>query len=222
MTIKVLIADDHTLFRQGLAGLIETRDDLAEVVGEASSGRDAIQLAERLHPDVVLMDIYMPDGNGLEAAKEIRERFPDVKVVMLTSSESDAHLYRAVEVGASGYLLKNLDASQLFEMLARATKGEAAMTPEMASRLLKGIARRSADPTRGEEALTSRELTVLRMVAVGQSNSEIAEELCLSVHTVKTHIRSILDKLRLENRTQVANYAMDRGLVSPSVRGQKE
>ncbi len=222
MTISVLIADDHTLFRQGLVGLIETREDLVRVAGEASTGREAVQMAEQLRPDVVLMDIYMPDGNGLEATREIRERFPDVKVVMLTSSESDAHLYRAVELGASGYLLKNLDATQLFELLVRAARGEAAMTPDMASRLLKGIARRSTDPNRGEEALTSRELTVLRMVAVGQSNSEIAERLCISVHTVKTHIRSILDKLRLENRTQVANYAMDRGLVSPIVKGLRE
>jgi len=222
MTIKLLIADDHTLFRQGLVGLMETREDLVRVIGEASTGRETIQLAAQLHPDIILMDIYMPDGNGLEATREIRERFPDIKVVMLTSSESDSHLYRAVELGASGYLLKNLDASQLFESLGRVMKGEAAMTPEMASRLLKGIARRSTDPTRGEEALTGRELTVLRMVAVGQSNSEIAEQLCISVHTVKTHIRSILDKLRLENRTQAANYAMDRGLVSPVVKGGRE
>ncbi len=222
MTIKVLIADDHTLFRQGLVGLMETREDLVKVIGEASTGRETIQLAEQLHPDIILMDIYMPDTNGLEAAKEIRERFPTIRVVMLTSSESDEHLYRAVEIGASGYLLKNLDASQLFESLGRVMKGEAAMTPEMASRLLKGIAKRSADPNRGEEALTGRELTVLRMLAVGQSNSEIAEHLYISVHTVKTHIRSILDKLRLENRTQAANYAMDRGLVSPMVKGSRE
>lgn len=222
MQIDVLIADDHTLFRQGLVGLMETREDLVHVVGEAATGREAVQLTERLRPDIVLMDIYMPEGDGLEATREIRERFPDVKVVMLTSSESDAHLYRAVQLGASGYLLKNLDASSLFSLLSRVMRGDVAMTPEMASRLLKGIAKRSADPSSGCEALTSRELTVLRMVAVGQSNAEVAAQLFISVNTVKTHIRSILDKLRLENRTQAANYAMDRGLVTPRVNSPGE
>jgi DNA-binding NarL/FixJ family response regulator len=222
MTIKVLIADDHTLFRQGLIGLLETREDFVEVIGEASTGREAIQLAEHLHPDLILMDIYMPEGSGLDATREIRERHPDIKVVMLTSSESDEHLYRAVQLGASGYLQKNLDASHLFGLIGGVMRGEAAMTPEMASRLLKGIARRSADPNRGEEALTGRELAVLRMLAVGHSNLEIAERLSISVNTVKTHIRNILDKLQLENRTQAANYAMDRGLVSPKLKDRSE
>src|SRR5574338_311633 len=109
MTIKVLIADDHTLFRQGLIGLMETREELVEVVGEAATGREAVQLVEQLRPDVVLMDIYMPDGNGLQATREIRAHYPDTKVVMLTSSENDEHLYQAVQYGAAGYLLKNLN-----------------------------------------------------------------------------------------------------------------
>ena len=217
MAIQVLIADDHTLFRKGLIGLLETREDLVHVVGEAATGREAVQLTEKLHPDIILMDIYMPDGNGLEAMRELRARSPKTKVVMLTSSESDEHLYQAVQLGASGYLLKNLDTSRLFEFIAGVMRGDAAMTPEMASRLLKGIAKRSSDPEKGEEALTERELIVLRLVAVGTSNSDIAEKLCISVHTVKTHIRNILEKLQLENRTQAANYAMDRGLVSPRV-----
>jgi DNA-binding NarL/FixJ family response regulator len=219
MTIRVLIADDHTLFRQGLVGMMDTREDLVQVIGEAATGREAVQLAEQLQPDIILMDIYMPDGNGLQATKAIRERYPNIKVVMLTSSESDEHLYEAVQLGASGYLLKNLDAAQLFDLLGGVMRGEAAMTPEMASRLLKGIAKRSADPTQGVEALTERELIVLRLVAVGSSNSDIAEKLCISVNTVKTHIRNILDKLQLENRTQAATYAMDRGLITRSVRG---
>ncbi len=219
MPIKILIADDHTLFRQGLMGMMETREDLVQVVGAAATGREAVQLAEQLQPDVILMDISMPDGNGLQATQEIRARFPNIKIVMLTSSESDEHLYEAVQLGASGYLLKNLDAAQLFDLLSGVMRGEAAMTPEMASRLLKGIAKRSAHPEEGEEALTERELIVLRLVAVGATNSDIAEKLCISVNTVKTHIRNILDKLQLENRTQAANYAMDRGLVSPQVKG---
>jgi two-component system, NarL family, nitrate/nitrite response regulator NarL len=222
MTIKILIADDHTLFRKGLVGLLETREDLVQVVGGAATGREAVQLAEQLQPDVILMDIYMPDGNGLEATMQIRERFPQIKIVILTSSESDEHLYKAVQLGASGYLLKNVDTERLFEFLAGVMRGEAAMTPEMASRLLRGIAKRSSDRDKGEEALTGRELVVLRLVAVGASNSEIADKLCLSVNTVKTHIRNILDKLQLENRTQAANYAMDRGLAAPVVRNRPE
>lgn len=220
MTIKILIVDDHTLFRKGLIGLMETREDLVQVVGEAATGREALQLAEQLQPDIVLMDIYMPDGTGLEALTEIRTRFPNIKIVMLTSSESDEHLYQAVQLGASGYLLKTLDTARLFELLAGVMRGEAAMTPEMASRLLKGIAKHSAGREKDEDALTERELIVLRLVAVGTSNSEIAEQLCLSVNTVKTHIRNILDKLQLENRTQAANYAMDRGLASPRVKSR--
>ena len=110
MTIKVLVADDHKLFRQGLIGLMETREELVEVIGEASTGLEAVRLTAQLQPDVVLMDIYMPEGNGLQALRQIRERFPVVQVVMLTSSENDEHLYQAVQYGAAGYLLKNLDA----------------------------------------------------------------------------------------------------------------
>jgi DNA-binding NarL/FixJ family response regulator len=215
MTVRVLIADDHKLFRQGLIGLMETREDLVEVIGEAATGQEAVELVERLRPDVVLMDIYMPEGDGLQALRQIRERFPDVHVVMLTSSENDEHLYQAVRFGAAGYLLKNLDAGELFSLIGGVMQGEAAMTREMASRLLKGVARRSVDSSRGEEALTERELAVLRLVAVGASNQEIADKLMISVNTAKSHIRSILDKLQLANRTQAANYAIHHGLVSP-------
>lgn len=215
MKIKVIIADDHKLFRQGLISLMKTRSNLVEVVGEASTGREAVSLVKSLRPDVVLMDIYMPDGDGLQALRRIRDEFPAVNVVMLTSSESDEHLYQAVQHGAAGYLLKNLDAGQLFDLITGVTQGEAAMTREMASRLLKSVAERSANPQEGEEALTERELAVLRLVAVGDSNQEIANKLMISVNTAKSHIRSILDKLQLDNRTQAANYAIHRGLVSP-------
>lgn len=214
MKTRVLIADDHKLFRQGLVSLMHTRDDLVEVVGEAPTGREAVLLAERLRPNVVLMDIYMPDGSGLQALKEIRERFPDIAVVMLTSSESDEHLFEAVQSGAAGYLLKSLDAGELFDLLEGVTRGEAAMTRAMASRLLKGVARRSSDPERGEEALTERELAVLRLVARGASNPEIAAALCITVNTVKSHLKNILAKLHLENRTQIATYAVQVGLIS--------
>lgn len=215
MTIRVLIADDHKLFRQGLIGLMETREDLVEVVGEAATGREAVQLAGELRPDVILMDIYMPGGDGLQAMKEVLDRFPEMKVVILTSSESDEHLYQAVQNGAAGYLLKNLDAGQLFDLIGGVVQGEAAMTREIASRLLKGVAKHRPSPSLGEEILTERELDVLRLVAIGASNQEIAANLTISVNTTKSHIRSILDKLQLQNRTQAANYAIHRGLVSP-------
>ena len=216
MTIKVLIADDHKLFRQGLISLMKTREDLVEVIGEAETGEDAVRLAEQLHPDVVLMDIYMPHGDGLNATKEIRERFPGIAVVILTASENDEHLYEAVKLGVSGYLLKSLDAKELFELLAGIIEGEAAMTRSMATRLLKGVAKRLMDGAKGEEALTERELIVLRLVAIGASNPKIAEKLSISVNTVKSHLKNILSKLQLENRTQAAAYAVKSGLVSNS------
>lgn len=218
MTIRVLIADDHKLFRQGLIGLMRTREDLVEVIGEAATGIEAIQLVEQLHPDVILMDIYMPQMDGLQAAKEIRRRFPEIAIVMLTSSERDGHLYEAVQIGVSGYLLKSLDADELFSLLSGVVKGEIAMTRAMAGRLLKAVANRAADNEKGEQALTERELFVLRLVANGASNSEIAETLSISINTVKSHLKNILEKLQLENRTQAATYAFKHGLVSPGDR----
>jgi two-component system, NarL family, response regulator LiaR len=215
MTIKVLIADDHKLFRQGLIGLIKTRDDLVEVIGEAETGEEAVCLAEQLRPDVILMDIYMPEMDGLQAAKEIHSRFPKIAIVMLTSSEKDGHLYEAVQVGVSGYLLKSLDANELFDLLKGVVKGENAMTRAMAGKLLKSVANRMADGDKGEQSLTERELLVLRLVASGASNQDIADKLTISINTVKSHLKSILDKLQLENRTQAATYALKHGLVSP-------
>jgi len=215
MTIKVLIADDHKLFRQGLIGLMKTREDLVEVIGEAETGEEAVQMAEKLNPDVILMDIYMPQLDGLQAAKEIRRRFPQIAVVMLTSSERDGHLYEAAQIGVAGYLLKSLDANELFDLLHGVTNGETAMTRALASKLLKSVANRMADEDKGEQSLTERELFVLRLVASGASNQEIADKLTISVNTVKSHIKNILEKLQLENRTQAATYAVKHGLVSP-------
>ena len=215
MTIRVLIADDHKLFRQGLIGLMKTREDLVEVIGEAETGEEAIRLAEELKPDVILMDIYMPQMDGLQAAKEIHLQFPKIAIVMLTSSERDGHLYEAVQVGVSGYLLKSLDANELFDLLSGVVNGETAMTRAMAGKLLKAVANRMADEEKGEQALTERELFVLRLVASGASNQEIAQKLSISVNTVKSHLKNILEKLQLANRTQAATYALKHGLVSP-------
>jgi DNA-binding NarL/FixJ family response regulator len=217
MTIRILVADDHKLFRQGLISLMLTHDDLVEVVGEAATGNEAVQMAAQLQPDVVLMDIYMPDGDGLQATREICSRFPKIAVVMLTSSEADEHLYEAVRLGASGYLLKSLDAEELFSLITGVMRGEAAMTRVMAARLLKGVASNSVNNTSPVvDSLTDREIDVLRLVAQGCSNPQIAAELCITVNTVKSHLKNILAKLQLDNRTQVAAYAVQSGLLSPN------
>ena len=187
---------------------MRTREDLVAVIGEAETGEEAVRLAGELHPDVILMDIYMPQMDGLQAAKEIRVRFPEIAIIMLTSSERDGHLYEAVQLGVAGYLLKSLDAEELFDLLLGVTCGEPAMTRAMASKLLKSVASRMVDPKKGEQSLTERELLVLRLVSSGASNHEIAEKLSISVNTVKSHLKNILEKLQLENSTQAAAYAL--------------
>lgn len=213
-TIRVLVVDDHRLFRQGLISLMNTRQDLVSVVGEATSGSEALQMATQLRPDVVLMDILMPGGDGLLATKEICQRLPETAVVMLTSSEDIEHLYQAVQMGAMGYLLKTLDADELFELLECVARGEAALTRTMAGRLLRNISKRSGETNTGLEELTEREMEVLQWVANGASNPQIAEQLCITRNTVKVHLRNILSKLQVENRTQAAAYAVKSGLVS--------
>jgi DNA-binding NarL/FixJ family response regulator len=169
MSIRVLIADDHKLFRQGLISLMSTQEGLVEIVGEAQTGQEAVRLAEQYRPNIVLMDIYMPQGDGLYATREICSRLPDVAVVMLTSSENEEHLYEAMRLGASGYLLKNLDATELFDLLNGVMHGEVAVTRAMA-RDAQRLAAGHNDPDNEKEKLTDREVEVLRLVARGNSN----------------------------------------------------
>jgi two-component system nitrate/nitrite response regulator NarL len=216
LPLRIVVADDHRLFRQGLISLMSTRPDLVEVIGEAETGREAVMLVKRLRPDLVLMDIYMPGGDGLKAAGEIRRLMPDTKIVMLTASELDGHFHDAVQLGVVGYLLKNLDACELFNLIEGVDRGEAALTRAMAARLLKDVARRSGVEATGEDTLTTREIEVLRLLVRGDSNPQIANELGITVNTVKTHISHILAKLQLENRTQVAAYAVEKRMVTGS------
>jgi DNA-binding NarL/FixJ family response regulator len=214
--VRILIADDHALFRDGLRSLLLAEGH--EVAGEAKNGREAVALAHELKPDLVLMDLQMPELNGIDATKLLTAELPDIKVVILTASEEDAKLFDAIKSGAQGYLLKNLEADTFFEMLDRAQRGEPALTPALARKLLQEFAKpvETATPQTEEESLTAREREVLELMVEGvTSNRKLARRLGLSENTVKFHVRNILDKLRLHNRAEVVGYALRHGMVEP-------
>jgi DNA-binding NarL/FixJ family response regulator len=215
--MRVLIADDHGLFRDGLRSLLESRG--IDVVGEARNGREAVDLALRLRPDVVLMDLTMPELRGLEATRLLSTQAPEVKVVVLTASEDDADLFEAIKSGAQGYIFKNLESNEFFRLLDGVARGEPALTPSLARKLLREFARPATPattPGRVPDGLTAREQEVLELLVVGlTSNRDLAERLAVSENTVKYHLRNILDKLHLQNRAQVIAYALRSGLVQP-------
>jgi two-component system, NarL family, response regulator LiaR len=208
MTIRVLLADDHTVVRQGLRMFLSLDPEL-EVVGEASNGAEALQLARELLPDVVLMDLLMPVMDGITAIAAIRSELPDVEVIALTSVLEDASVVGAVRAGAIGYLLKDTEADELREAIKAAAAGQVQLSPRAATRLLREV-RAPESP----ETLTERETDVLRLLAKGLSNKEIARELVIGEKTVKTHVSNILSKLGVPSRTQAALYAVRIGLVS--------
>jgi DNA-binding NarL/FixJ family response regulator len=215
--IRLLIVDDHNLFRQGLIRILGDYEQL-QIVGQAANGQDALALVEQLQPDVVLMDVNMPVLSGPDAVRQMRARFPSLPVVMLTVSERDDDLFDAIRAGAQGYLLKNVGAAELIDALQRVREGEAIVAPSMAARLLaefRTLAEQApAEPQQATiDELSERELDVLRLVAQGLSNKEIADILALSEHTVKTHLANILDKLHLRSRAHAAAYAVQTGLV---------
>jgi len=218
--VRIVIADDHSLFRDGLRSLLGAAGH--EVVAEAKNGREAVQLARQHKPEVVLMDLSMPEVNGLEATRLIAAEMPDVKVIMLTASDDDANLFESIKSGAQGYLLKNLEADDFFAMLDRAERNEPALTPVLARKLLQEFAKpadttTAASVTAGEEdpdALTSREREVLELMVEGvTSNRRLAKRLNLSENTIKFHVRNILDKLHLHNRAEVVGYALRNKIV---------
>lgn len=215
--MRILIADDHSLFRNGLRSLLESRGH--EVVGEAKNGREAVALIGQLRPDMVLMDLSMPELGGLEATKMITAEAPEVKVIILTASQDEASLFDAIKAGAQGYLLKNLEADDFFSLLDRAALGEPALTPALARRLLQEFARPTQEsvetPATAEaDELTAREREVLELMVDGvTSNRRLAKRLGVSENTVKFHVRNILDKLRLHTRAEVVGYALRNKIV---------
>jgi DNA-binding NarL/FixJ family response regulator len=213
--IRVLLVDDHALFRKGIASILSAQGGF-EVVGEASDGQVALERARELMPDVILMDIFMPAVNGLEATRRIKEALPYVKIVMLTVSEEDQNLFEAIKSGAQGYLLKKIEPQELFAMLKGVVQGDAPISRAMAGKILGEFtrqARRAATTPLPGADLSPREKEVLELVTQGKSNKEIAVALAIAENTVKNHLKNILEKLHLENRVQAATFALREGLV---------
>jgi DNA-binding NarL/FixJ family response regulator len=213
--VRVLIADDHALFRDGLKSLLEARG--VEVVGEAENGRRAVAMARHLKPDIVLMDLTMPEMGGLDATRLLTANESGVRVVVVTASEDDADLFEAIKSGAQGFIPKNLEASQFFELLDGVIRGEPALTPGLARKVLREFAKpEEPKEERSSTSLTEREREVLELLVQGiTSNKELAERLVVSENTVKYHLRNILDKLHVQNRAQVIAYALRHRLVDP-------
>jgi NarL family two-component system response regulator LiaR len=201
--LTVLIADDHPVVRQGLRTFLDLQEGMS-VIGEAATGAEAVAKVEELLPDVVLMDLVMPDLDGIEAARRIRDVSPSTKVIVLTSYADDEKIFPAIRAGAAGYLLKDVEPDEIAEGIRRAQRGEALLHPKIAARVMREVTEEKAEG----EVLTARELDVLRGLARGLSNKAIAEELVVSEKTVKTHVSNILAKLHLAHRTEAALFAV--------------
>jgi DNA-binding NarL/FixJ family response regulator len=217
--VRVLIADDQALFRRGLYVVLGTEEGI-DVVAEAENGEEAITKAEQLAPDVVLMDVRMPRVSGIEAARRIRDLLPTTRILMLTVSDEEDDLYAAIKAGANGYLLKEISVEEVAEAVRAVVQGQSLISPSMASKLLaefNALARRASQQEQfPAPVLTSRELEVLRLVARGMSNKEVAEQLYISENTVKNHVRNILEKLHLHSRMEAVMYAVRKRLLDPN------
>lgn len=207
MSIKVLICDDHPVVRAGLRGMLSAEKDF-EVVAEAANGKEAVELARQLAPGVVLMDLRMPGMDGVEAIARIKEVRPETRTLVLTTYESDADILRAIENGATGYLLKDTPKKELFEAIRITAEGKSLLSPDVATRLV----RRVREPV--EELLSSREIEILGLVAQGESNRGIAEQLWISETTVKSHMLNIFEKLEVGDRTAAVTAAIKRGIIA--------
>ncbi|CAG7648988.1 response regulator [Paenibacillus allorhizosphaerae] len=210
-TINVLLVDDHEMVRIGLAAVLSTEEDI-EVVGEASSGQEGIRLALEYRPDVVLMDLVMEGMDGIETTRRLLQEHPDCKVIVLTSFIDDEKIYPVIEAGAFSYLLKTSRAGEIAQAIRAAMKGQSVLESQVASKLMNRF-RQPKQAAQPHEELTEREMEVLRLIAAGKSNQDVADELFIGVKTVKFHVTNILAKLGVEDRTQAAIYAFKNGLA---------
>ena len=211
-TITVLLVDDHAVVRQGVRTFLETQADLS-VVGEAGSGEEAVNLAGQHVPDVVLMDLIMPNMDGVEATRRVKQASPRSQIVVLTSYHEDEHIFPALKAGALSYILKDVSAEELADAVRKAAEGEAVLHPRVAARVIKELQGGREDALNPFTELSERELEVLKLIADGMSNAEMAAKLVLSEKTVKGHVSNILSKLHLADRTQAAVYAWREGVV---------
>ena len=211
-SISILIVDDHEVVRNGMRSYLETLPDFS-VVGEAASGEEAIELVTELIPDIVLMDLIMPGMDGIETTRRIKQISPRTQVVVLTSYHEDMHIFPALKAGAISYILKDMKMEKLVEALHRAVQGEVTLHPRVAVRVLQNIRGENPESEPLFTELTDRELDVLKLIASGLTNSQIAENLVISENTVKGHVSNILSKLHMADRTQVAVYAWQSGIV---------
>ena len=210
--ISVLLVDDHSMVRQGVRAFLVTQPDIT-VVGEAGSGQEAVRLAEQHVPDVILMDLIMPGMDGVEATRRVKQVSPRSQVVVLTSYHEDEHIFPALKAGALSYILKDVSAEELASAVRKAAAGEAVLHPRVAARVIKELQGRREDPLNPFTELSERELEVLKLIADGMSNAEMAAKLFLSEKTIKGHVSNILNKLHLVDRTQAAVYAWREGIV---------
>ena len=223
--ITVLIVDDHELVREGVRTFLQKQSDIT-VVGEAASGQEGLRLAGELAPDVVLMDLVMPGMDGVETTRRVKQISPSSQVIVLTSFDDDQHIFPAIRAGALSYILKDVGTGELADTVRKAVRGEAVMTPRVAARVMQELRQgsRASGQASGQfdTDLSEREIEVLRLIAEGCSNTEIAERLVISEHTVKRHVSNILSKLHLADRTQAAVYAWREGVVDKNGKNDKD
>lgn len=208
--IRVMVVDDHEMVRRGICSYLETEEDL-EVVGQAHSGQSAVKLAVQLEPDVILMDLVMQDGTGIEASEQIKQKLPDVQIIILTSYIDEALIFPALEAGALSYILKTSQAEDIVKAIRLAIKKESIIEPKVASKMLRKLRDDSQELPHNE--LTARELEVLSLIGEGKTNQDIADELFIGIKTVKTHVSNILSKLGVDDRTQAAIYVHKNKLI---------